>query len=128
MIVNYSTSVFPRKEIVATCAECGVELARLAWSNYADHSRQKSKLIKELSSCPKCKAGQPRKAVLWEKQRNGDLLAKAKDGDFLIWKHGFGYKWRYRRYGNVYADRMGFAKSKEDAKRVCEADALWQSE
>ena len=57
----------------------------------------------------------------WVKLENKDYQAKCTNGDFLIWRYGNSYKWRYRTYGKQYADQIGYAATLELAKKACES-------
>lgn len=121
--MRFEVTNFPKKEIKVWCADCGAEIARIEWDSYADYKRKRAKAERDCAVCPSCK-----KVVLpiWEKKKGGDIFAVCRNGDFLVWKCPRGYKWRWRRTGRVYADEMGFAYRKDDAKRVCERHKEWQ--
>ena len=118
----------PKKELIALCKACNAVLAREPWSGYHDYNRRKAAVEKRFSNCPKCKAQFQvlREKPKWEKEKNGDLVARCKNGDFCIWKYGNAFKWRYRTYGTLYATQMGFATTKEYAKSACERHKEWK--
>lgn len=125
----FNPVVFPKKEIVASCSLCGHEVARRGWEHYTEYNRQVEKLTAYLEECPNCRArfkDSAKKVVIpWERTNDGDYIAKAKNGDFLVWKYGYGYKWRYRKYGAETQERINFAKTKDEAKRACERHVEW---
>ena len=53
--IEWSIMVIPPK-IVAVCATCRYELARVSYNEYKEHEEKLKTLHIELSSCPKCKA------------------------------------------------------------------------
>ena len=131
--VKCSPVLNPTKAIVVRCGKCNAELARLAWETYHDYNRKRAEALKRVSVCPNC--GTQFKclgenAPKWEKADKklgyGSLIAKCKNGDFLIFKYGSIYKWRYRKYGNLYADEMGNARTKELAKKLCQRHKEWK--
>ena len=128
--LNLSTVIYPKSEIIAVCSICQKEVGRIAYDGYADHSRQKSKLIKQAEECPHCKAVFQEKAkkpdIPWERTASGEYIAKATNGDFLVWKWGNGYKWRYRPYGQPHPDVVRTAKTKDLAQRACERHGEWR--
>ena len=119
--INWNVTVLPTAEIIGVCAECREEVARVPYTGYHDHNYKLAKLKKQIPECPKCKAvffenaNKPK----WEKTRAG-YLAKCKNGDFLIFRWGKSLKWRYRTYGNQYADCIAYARSVSEAKKACE--------
>ncbi len=126
--IKFESIVFPKKEIVATCSACGEELARAEWGHYEDYKRQKRKIERVVKSCPHCGelvGAQEEPKPRWEKTLAGDMLAKAKNGDFLVWKHGNGYKWRYRRYGEESPRAIYWNRKRTDAQRACERHKEW---
>jgi len=127
--IEWNVTVFPSSEIYGVCSLCRAEVARIIYNGYYDHGIKLSKLKKHFPECPKCrnpieskKTGAPK----WEKQLNGDWLVKTAEGDFLIWKYGNAYKWRWRKYGEQYANFIGFASTLADAKRACERHEKWK--
>ena len=125
--IKFEPLVSPKKEIVATCPACGKELSRAGWEHYEEYKRQKRKIEKAIKECPHCKAAFAEKVPQpkWEKTTAGDLIAKAKTGDFLVWKYGSGYKWRYRRYGEEAPRAIYWNRRKEDAQRACAKHEEW---
>lgn len=130
--VKFQPVIFPKKEVVAQCSCCGAELSRRGWESYNDYNRQVKRLTSVLEECPKCKArfkeAEKKANIPWERTKDGDCVAKARDGDFLVWKYGYGYKWRYRKYGAEAPERINFAKTKDEAKRACERHVEWKME
>ena len=53
--IEWSIMVIPPK-IVAVCATCRYELARVLYNGYKEREEKLKTLQLELSSCPKCKA------------------------------------------------------------------------
>lgn len=125
--------IHPNKEIIVSCGHCNAEIERIAWETYHDYNRKRVEALKTFSACPKCGAHFKRlseNAPKWEKAEKGvgrgSLIAKCKNGDFLIFKYGSIYKWRYRKYGNLYADEMGNARTKDLAKKLCQKHKEWK--
>lgn len=123
----FDTVTFPNGKLVAQCSACKAELAYVAWTSYYDHSLKKEKLQKKFDRCPRCKAvfnvaARP----TWVKQPTGDWRAACRNGDFLVWRHGRVYKWRYRVYGNTYADQLGVSSSLMRAQKACEGHLEWR--
>ena len=118
------------KEIVATCSLCRVELKREEWTTLGDYQRRTKRFKQTIAKCPFCGAvfkEETLKAnIKWERTKDGDYIAKAKNGDFLVWKYGYGYKCRYRAYGAVYADGIIWKRTKEEAMRVCQQHPEWK--
>ena len=128
--LRFNPVIFPKKEIVAFCSCCGEELARRGWESYGDYNRQVKRIEREIEHCKKCKATFKTTAsvadIAWSKTADGDYIAKAKNGDFLVWKYGYGYKWRYRKYGVNAPERINFAKTKDEAKSACKRHVEWK--
>jgi hypothetical protein len=124
-MIEIKTEAFPKKWLKAVCNVCGFVVSEIEWESYPDYRNKKSKLVKKYTFCQKCGAvneGVPK----WIRVENGDWQAKCKDGDFLIWKYGSSYKWRYRTYGKLYADQIGFSKTIDQAKKACERHEGWK--
>ena len=125
----FNPVVFPKKEIVASCSLCCHEVARRGWEHYTEYNRQVKKLTAYLEECPNCQArfkDSAKKVVIpWERTKDGDYIAKAKNGDFLICIYGYGYNWRYFNYGAYAPECINFAKTKDEAKRACERHVEW---
>ncbi|MBQ7913759.1 MAG: hypothetical protein IJ308_08505 [Clostridia bacterium] len=128
--IDWCVTAYPKSEIYGVCSECKQEVVRVAYDGYHDHRYKEARLKRQFTECPKCKKPVEDNAHLhkpkWEKQPNGDWRAKAKDGDFLVWKYGNAYKWRYRVYGGEYANYIGFALSLKEAKKACENHEKWE--
>lgn len=126
----FNPVLVPKKEVVARCSVCEHEVTRRGWEYYADYNRQVKKLKTSVENCPNCKArfkdGAKKVVIPWERTKEGDYIAKAKNGEFLVWKYGYGYKWRYRKYGADAPERINFAKTKDEAKRACEKHVEWK--
>ena len=124
------TIVHPKKEVVATCSVCRVELKREEWDTLGCHQRKKKEMEKTIVKCPFCGAvfkEENKKAnIKWERTKDGDYIAKAKNGDFLVWKYGYGYKCRYRAYGAVYADGIFWKRTKDEAMKACQQHPEWK--
>lgn len=124
--LQFNTEIYPKKELIASCSVCGKELRRVTWEYFGDHSRKKQKMGQEIVACPHCKAVfTERIHIRWE-TKGGDLKAECQNGDFLIWKWGYGYKWRYRRYGAAQPSCIYWARTRDEAKRACERHAEWK--
>ena len=127
--VDWRLVGYPGKELYAVCLTCNTEIVRKTWDGYIDFKYWRDKLKKQYTVCPVCKAKNKQPPVqlpTWSKRGNGDWLAMAKFGDFLIWKYGRAYKWRYREYGRESANCVGFASTLEIAKTMCEKHEGWQ--
>ena len=125
-MIEIKTAGYPEKKLSAVCDKCGAVLFETGWDTYYDYKNKKAKLAKKYSFCQKCgtvNAGTPK----WEKETNGDWSAKCKNGEFLIWKYGSAYKWRYRTYGKIYADQIGFAKTLAQSKAACQDHEQWRA-
>lgn len=124
-----STLLHPKKEIVAVCDACKKEVKRVAYDGFFDHDKKEA-AMRKIRVCPHCKASfkEDAKAVKieWKKTVEGDLKAEATNGDFLVWRYGIGYKWRYRKYGGAYADEVGFTNTKKAAQKACEKHKEWR--
>lgn len=118
------------KEIVATCSECHVELKRDEWYSLGDYSRKKKQMEQTIAKCPFCGAvfkEETKKAnIKWERTKDGDYIAKAKNGDFLVYKWGRVWKYRYRKYGEQYAEFIFWKHTKDDAMKACKQHAEWK--
>ena len=121
--IEWSTVVFPVAKIIGVCAECQREIARVQYYGYHDYKWRLNKLKTQYPVCPHCKeeAEMPhQEKAKWKRQENGDWVAKCEQGDFLIWKFGSAWRWRYRTYGKAYADYGGQAYSRKNAQEACE--------
>ena len=127
-MIEIKTEAYPKKGLKAVCSECGYVVCEMEWGSYSDYRCKKAKLMKKYSFCQKCGAVNKAGAPVWQKATNGDWLAKCKNGDFIVWKYGNAYKWRYRRYGGEYADQIGFSKTLDQAKRACASNEEWKLE
>ena len=118
------------KEIVATCSVCVTELSRDEWYSLGDYSRKMKQFKKSIAKCPYCGAvfkEETLKAnIKWERTKDGDYIAKAKNGDFLVWKYGYGYKCRYRAYGAESPDGVIWKRTREEAMKVCKQHPEWK--
>ncbi len=128
--VNVEPILFPTAVLVAKCPVCETELARLSFNGYHDYNNKRSSVRKKIRRCSQCKAvfSVSNEKPTWERTKNGDLIAECLNGDFLVWKYGNAYKWRYRTYGKQYADEIFFARTKEEAQRACERHKEWRME
>lgn len=118
----------PEHVLIAKCSACGKELAREKWKSYFSFERDKSRLIRTIKSCKHCGALflEMKKTPVWEKtNKKFEIIAKGKNGDFLIWKAGNVWKWRYRAYGELYANQIGRAASKAEAQKACAKHKEW---
>lgn len=127
-MIEIKTEPYPKKLLKAICSECGNVVLETEWGSYSDYRIKKDRLMKKYSFCQKCGSVNQNGNPKWQKEDNGDWLSKCKNGDFLIWKYGNSYKWRYRRYGGTYADQIGFSSTLEQAKRACENHEEWKLE
>lgn len=128
--LNIDSMIFPEKAVIARCSVCNKEIKRVPYGHYEDYKRQARKLEKSVFDCPHCGAVfiVREKKPSWEKEKNGSYIAKALNGDFRVWKYGRGYKWRYRKYGVMYPDRIDWARTKDEAMRACTRHAEWKLE
>ena len=121
--LSWNVTAYPLSEIYAVCDECKKEIVRKKYDGYIDYKYWRDKLKKQYPQCPQC--ANHKCAPTWEKQPNGDYLSKCVGGDFLIWKYGNAYKWRYRDYGRESANYIGFASTLKIAKKMCEKQKQW---
>lgn len=70
----------------------------------------------------------------WEKQRDrfgretGDIIAKGKNGHFLLWKEG--HRWRIL-YKDTTREKVVYrsgAETLREAKKQCEENFYWEEE
>ena len=129
--IYFETKNLP-KELIARCPTCRMEIQRDSWESLADHQRKKRLLTKAIAKCPFCGERfkeKPEKAIIpWERLPNGDYIAKAKNGDFLVWKEKGknGYKCRYRNYGTKSPDGIVWASTKDKAMAMCTVHEEWK--
>lgn len=125
--IIFQPLVTPKKEVVAYCSVCYHELSREPWEHYSEYNRKVKKIEKCTYECPHCRVTFKEKIVVpkWEKS-GSDLIAKALNGDFLIWKWGYCFKWRYRKYGETQPESINYAKTKELAQKACAKHAEWR--
>lgn len=127
--IEWNVTQYPVSDIYGVCAECKKEIVRKTYNGYIDYKYWRDKLQKEYTHCPEC-AKRNAKPIAnkskWEKLLNGDYIAKCLNGDFLIWKYGNAYKWRYRDYGRESPNCIGFASTLEIAKKSCEKHGEWK--
>lgn len=128
-MIDVRTEAYPSKRLVVACTVCDTVLDSYEWETYSEYQSKKSRLKTKYVSCPECERREKKLAKVkppkWERQSNGDYQAECKNGDFLIWKYGQAYKWRYRVYGGVYANQIGFAPNLKTAKEHCENYPEW---
>lgn len=126
-MIEIKTEAYPKKGLKAVCNVCGFVAYETEWDSYHDYKAKKARLAKKYTFCQKCGAvneGVPK----WVKTDNGDWQAKCRNGDFLVWKYGNSYKWRYRTYGGTYADQIGFSRTLDQAKKACQRHEEWKTE
>lgn len=121
------------KEIVATCSVCHMELKREEWTTLGDFQRKDKRIKQTIAKCQFCGATFKEARLVWEtrtclrgRRKETDYIAKAKNGDFLVWKWGGGYGYRYRKYGAENPEGIFWKRTKEEAKRACESHAEWK--
>lgn len=122
------------KEVVATCSVCGTELKRESWHSLGDYSRKAKQFKQTIAKCPFCGAVfKETKSLIWEKKtvlrgrrKETDYIAKAKNGDFLVWKWGGGYGYRYRKYGVENPDGIFWKRTRDEAMRACRQHPEWK--
>lgn len=128
--LEFDTLIVPEKLIIAHCSVCKKEIKRTDYGHYEDFKRQKSKLEKSIFECPYCDAVFIVRAtavcIPWEKTKDGDYIAKAQNGDFLVWKYGYGYKWRYRKYGAQSPEQIHYVRTKAEAQKACMRHPEWK--
>ena len=126
----FDITVHPTHELIAKCSCCGKELKREYWESYFSYSLVKRRIERTVSTCKYCGAVfvEKKKVPKWESTgKRFEEIAKAKNGDFLIWRSGGPFwKWRYRTYGAVYADQIGRVRGKAAAKTACEKHKEWR--
>lgn len=122
----FNSLILPNKLIVVECSECGKQVTEVPYESRSDNKLKKQRIIDNILVCPHCQAVfNERKVICWEKVWSGEWLAKAKNGDFRIWRDGKrGYKWRYRKYGE-YPERINFAYTLKEAKDACARHREW---
>ena len=122
--------VQPKKEIVAYCSSCENELVKTEYTGYYDFERNLRKLKKSICTCSKCGevflSSSKKDVIQWEKTKYGDYIGKAKNGDFLIWKCGYAYKWRFRKYGALHPEMVFTASTKDSAIKACKKHKEWK--
>lgn len=128
--IKITVLIHPKLEIVAACPVCQREIGRIDYSGYADYSRQLKKLKTQITECPHCgavfKETSKKADIPWERTSSGDYIAKAQNGDFLVWKWGYGYKWRYIAYGAQTPEQINFERTRAAAQRACERHREWK--
>ena len=124
-MIDVRTEAYPLKQLRVVCTDCNTTLKVEEWGSYAEYLRKKQTLKKWYTVCEKCTPKADGSKPIWVKQPNGDWSAECKNGDFCIWKYGKKYKWRWRKYGNQYADEIGQAYSVKEAKATCENYHEW---
>lgn len=123
-MIKVSVTDYPKKEVVATCLNCGAEVKRQQWDTYWDYRRLLFSMPK--TRCPHCDLGPQSNSLKWEKHYDiygrvtADWEAKTDEGDFLIWKHGRVWKARYRAFGSGDPQMLGVSSTRDGAKRLCE--------
>lgn len=144
MRLEISTTNYPTCETIVTCGECKNVLRRIKWESYYEYKRIIGSVRKTIKSCPHCDerekkeaeerkreelpAKQKTKIPVWEKVTDGKYIAKCLNGDFLVWKYGKVYRWRWRKYGREYPDVIYASKTMVDAKHECEKHKEWKLE
>lgn len=119
--LDISLAAATQKEIFGVCRNCHKEVKRLPYDGYYGYIKAKSSLLK-ITECPHCQTmlREHKSTIKWERTPKGDYIAKCKNGDFLVFKWGNVWKWRYRPYGQTHPDVVRTAKTKDLAKRACE--------
>lgn len=62
----------------------------------------------------------------WDRETNGDWIAKGEKGHFLIWKYGNIYKGLYMRTENKEVRFRFFRNTLAEAKKLCEENHYWE--
>lgn len=119
-------------QLLATCAACGKEVVKVEYDGYSDYKRKESKYKSMIKACPHCKASYHdtqavRKAPKWAKKGKA-YVAEGANGDFLVFKWGHLWRWRWRRYGEKEPklEDTGCSFVLEAAKRACEKHREWK--
>lgn len=70
----------------------------------------------------------------WEKVKDifgretGDIIAKGKNGHFLLWKDGHGWRILYMDDVNMKVKFRLWANDLRKAKKMCEENYYWEDE
>lgn len=62
----------------------------------------------------------------WEKDKDGDWVAKGKHGDFLLWKKGAWWHGRYSAYNNTKWFKFQPRRNINVLKSLCEKNYYWE--
>lgn len=65
-------------------------------------------------------------AMEWEKDKDGDWVAKGKHGDFLLWKEGIWWKGRYSGYDSNKWFTLRPRRNVKELKSLCESNYYWE--
>jgi hypothetical protein len=116
----------------AVCSECDRQIVETHYDSLSAYNRKSATWKQTIKACPYCKASykvspENRKAITWVKSYK-DWVAEAKNGTFIVFKWGNGWRWSFCYKGEEYprAENTGTAFSKEVAVRVCEKHKEWQ--
>jgi hypothetical protein len=130
---EFSVMPYPKKEIRVVCKECRQTVRMEPWDSYAEYKRKMS-VVKQLKTCPFCAKSTMTKGVeeskiKWERTPHGDYKAIVANGDFLVFKFGNGvmrWRWRFRKKGDTYPERIRVAQTKEEAMKACDHHEEWK--
>ena len=115
--------IHPKKEVIARCSKCNMVLANCEYISYFDCQRSQSKMRRRIDKCKKCNAvffEVPK----WEKTQFG-WKAKCKEGEFVLYKDGRGWKGHYHTPDDSYFFFLPWRSKVNMLKRVCETNKHW---
>ena len=133
MSFEFSVTPYLAKKITMVCKDCGKTVREETWEDYAEY-RSKMARLKQVKICPHCAKATMMKGAeaqhsAWKRTSRGDWQAVVKNGDFLVYKLGnsaIRWRWRFRKHGETYPERIQVAETKEEAMKACEQHEEWK--
>ena len=116
----------------ADCSACKRKIVESPYDSRHSYELKKERWKNNIRECPYCgvtyrKKKLQEKPIVW-KRHNGEWYADVKNGTFILFKWGKGYRWsfRYLNEKEPRAGNTGYAFSREVAERMCEKHKEWK--
>lgn len=116
----------------ADCPSCKRKISETKYEGNYDFNLKRDKWRENIKECPYCGVQFKRRKMTEQRLRwakaGKDMAANAKNGIFIVFKWGKGYRWSFRYYSEdtPRAGNTGYAMCREVAERMCEKHKEWK--